>query len=90
MKVLKKYKVLYFKGDPMNIILITLAVFSIAFMGMAVGVILSNKVIKGSCGGIANLLGKSGCDVCELKDRCEKTGKEICEEGEDADTPVKC
>jgi hypothetical protein len=72
----------------MNIIFITVAVFAIAFTGMAIGVILSNKVIKGSCGGIANLLGKSGCDVCELKDRCEKTGKEICEEGDDGEITV--
>ena len=66
----------------MNIMLITVAVFGIAFMGMAIGVIISNKSIKGSCGGIANLMGESGCDICELKDKCEKTGKEICEEGE--------
>jgi hypothetical protein len=70
----------------MNIVLITVGVFAIAFMGMAVGVILSNKVIKGSCGGIANLMGKSGCDACDLKDRCEKTGKEICEEGDESET----
>jgi hypothetical protein len=65
----------------MNIMLITVAVFGIAFFGLAIGVIVSNKAIKGSCGGIANLMGESGCDACELKNKCEKTGKEICEEG---------
>jgi len=73
----------------MNLIFITVGVFAIAFMGMAIGVILSNRTIKGSCGGIANIMGKSGCDVCELKDRCEKTGKEICEEGDDCDDASK-
>lgn len=73
----------------MNVVFITVGVFAVAFMGMAIGVILSNKVIKGSCGGIANIMGKSGCDACDLKDRCEKSGKEICEEGDDCDT-VEC
>jgi hypothetical protein len=67
----------------MNIMLITVAVFMVAFFGMAIGVIISNRSIKGSCGGIANLMGESGCDICELKDKCEKSGREICEEGED-------
>lgn len=67
----------------MDILLITFAVFFIAFMGMAIGVLISNKVIQGSCGGIATLMGgKSACDICAMKDRCEKSGKEICEEGE--------
>ncbi len=65
----------------MNIMLITVAVFGIAFFGLAIGVIISNRTIKGSCGGIANLMGESGCDICELKDKCEKSGKELCEEG---------
>lgn len=66
----------------MNLMLITVIVFSIAFVGMAVGVILSDIRIKGSCGGLATLFGDSPCDLCELKDRCEKSGKEICEDGE--------
>ncbi len=70
----------------MNIVLITTGVFAIAFIGMAIGVIISNRAIKGSCGGIANLMGESGCDICEMKDKCEKSGKEICEEGDDCST----
>lgn len=34
------------------------------FAGMAVGVILSNKPIKGSCGGLATLGMKDGCEIC--------------------------
>ncbi len=76
----------------MNIIFVTLLVFLVAFAGMAVGVIISNKRIKGSCGGIANIMGKSGCDACDLKDKCKATGKEICEEGDDdaCDTAQTC
>lgn len=66
----------------MNLVLITIAVFGIAFAGMAIGVILSDIRIKGSCGGLGAIFGSSPCDICALKDRCEKSGKEICEDGE--------
>ena len=68
----------------MNLVLITIGVFTIAFVGMAIGVILSDITLKGSCGGLGAIFGKSPCDICELKDRCEKSGKEICEEGEES------
>lgn len=67
----------------MDTLLITTAVFLVAFTGMAVGVIIADKRIKGSCGGIGALMGKSACDVCSLKDQCKSSGKEICEDGLD-------
>ncbi len=51
----------------MKIFLITLAVFLVALACMAVGVIFSNRKIKGSCGGLAGFKdseGRSICDAC--------------------------
>lgn len=70
----------------MNMVLITISVFLIAFAGMAIGVMISGRRIKGSCGGIGAIMGESGCDSCAMKDKCATTGKEICEEGDDCDT----
>lgn len=48
----------------MTTALFALGIFVLAFVGMAVGVIFSNRCIKGSCGGIANLEGVDGCSQC--------------------------
>lgn len=45
---------------------ISLFVFGIALAGMAIGVILSNRRLKGTCGGIAGLTDTSGKTACEL------------------------
>ncbi len=66
----------------MDVLLITCAVFGVAFSGMAIGVIIADKRIKGSCGGISAIFGKSACDMCDMKSKCDSSGKEICEEGE--------
>ncbi len=49
----------------MGLYLIVLAVFVLAFAGMALGVILSNRCIKGSCGGLSNLRDEQGNSLCE-------------------------
>lgn len=52
---------------PWFYLLVAFAVFAIAMAGMAVGVIVSNRRLKGSCGGLANLQDASGktlCDAC--------------------------
>ncbi len=69
----------------MDTLIITTSVFLVAFTGMAVGVIIADKRIKGSCGGIGALMGKSACDMCALKEKCKSSEKEICEEGLDGE-----
>ena len=46
-------------------ILLAMAVFVLAVAGMSIGVIMRNKSIKGSCGGLANLRDEQGRSMCE-------------------------
>ena len=57
----------------MTIFILTFAFLLIVVAGMAVGVISSNKPIKGSCGGI-QALGLGGeCEICGGNpDKCEE------------------
>ncbi|MFT4629490.1 MAG: hypothetical protein ACI8PV_000604, partial [Dinoroseobacter sp.] len=50
----------------MNTFLLTFGIFTIAMMAMAIGVIVSNRAIKGTCGGLNDIDGLEGaCDICE-------------------------
>ncbi len=49
----------------MPIFLATVAIFALALLAMAVGVIVSNRCIQGSCGGLANMRDKQGRSMCE-------------------------
>lgn len=49
----------------MNAFLITLAIFAIALLAMSVGVLVSNRRIKGSCGGLAGFRDSEGRPVCD-------------------------
>ena len=62
----------------MKLFLITLGVMLLTIVGMAVGVIFSNKKLKGSCGGHNNVLGED-CMLCEKKDQCSDEKKAKCE-----------
>ncbi|MBL88435.1 MAG: hypothetical protein CMD80_02995 [Gammaproteobacteria bacterium] len=52
----------------MNEFILGFIVISIAFFGLAIGLILRNQPIKGSCGGIANLNDGSTCEICGRSD----------------------
>ena len=47
--------------------LAAILVFAAALVGLAIGVIMSDRCLKGTCGGMNNIPGqegKSACDVC--------------------------
>ena len=50
---------------------ITLAVMLVVIVAMAVGVIFSNRELKGSCGGLGRIMGDS-CMFCGKKEDCRK------------------
>lgn len=55
-------------------ILAAIVVMGVLFAAMAVGVIFSNKPIKGSCGGLAALGMKGDCEICGgNRDKCESS-----------------
>jgi hypothetical protein len=55
----------------MTEVILSLVIVTLAIAGMAVGVILSNKELKGSCGGLGAIMGED-CSFCEKKDQCPR------------------
>jgi len=62
----------------MQIFILSFVVIAIAIAGMAVGVIFSNRAIKGSCGGIGNIPGMQGHE-CRCSNPCEKRKRRLAE-----------
>ncbi len=61
----------------MNTFLVTFAVFSLVMLAMAIGVLISNRSIKGSCGGLNDIDGlKGACDICEGKKVCRRARRQ--------------
>tara|TARA_Y100000780_G_scaffold196518_2_gene186610 strand:+ start:106245 stop:106535 length:291 start_codon:yes stop_codon:yes gene_type:complete len=56
--------------DLLNYILVTVGVLAVVIAGMALGVIFSNKPLKGSCGGLGRIMGDK-CDYCGKADECK-------------------
>ncbi len=62
------------------IYLIAFGVFALFFGMMALGLVIKNKPLKGSCGGVAKLMGNENCEICGGDpNKCEETAdtKEI-------------
>ena len=70
---------------------IVAVVFGLVITGMAVGVIFSNRQIKGSCGGLSTMQGgQSPCMVCGGKPTdCDEATKAACEASASCD-PAGC
>ena len=58
----------------MNTLFITFIIMALSSVGLAIGLILRNQPIKGSCGGMANLESGSPCQICGRTDpsNCDK------------------
>ncbi len=52
-------------------IAVTLAIVTLCTAGMAVGVIFSDRELKGSCGGVG---GSCACDDAGIPRKCEEEG----------------
>ena len=52
----------------MNELLLSFLIIAFAFTGLAIGLIIRNQPIKGSCGGMANLDDGSVCEICGRPD----------------------
>jgi uncharacterized protein len=73
----------------MQTFLVVLAIFAVAVVLMAVGVIFSNRRLKGTCGGLGGMTdsqGRSICDACTTPSKdCTGTPGEHNTEHEDAE-----
>lgn len=79
----------------MSTFFVTLLVFGLALAGMAIGVMVARKPLKGTCGGLGgltDLFGESPCDICNddpsLRDPdCTRFTEEDAARARDASRP---
>jgi len=65
-----------------DLILVSFSVMVGFMAALGVGVIFSDRRLKGSCGGLNKAMGED-CDFCEKKDQCPAEKKASCD-GADA------
>ena len=57
----------------MSTFILAFLIFAVVIAAMAIGVILNDREIKGSCGGLNDIDGLAGaCDICESKKQCKR------------------
>ena len=62
----------------MELFFISFVVLALAVLGMALGVILRGRAIKGSCGGLNAIDGLEGsCEICSGDGRCRRKRKRL-------------
>ena len=67
----------------MNTLILTFIIFALVMIGMAIGVIVNNREIKGSCGRLNAIEGLDGaCDICEVKEQCKRRRRHLQEQAE--------
>lgn len=67
----------------MMIFILAFATMLLVVAGMALGAIVQNKPLKGSCGGLNTLGLKEGCEICGGDDKeCEKEQKRLAEQAD--------
>ncbi|MBA3582476.1 MAG: (Na+)-NQR maturation NqrM [Gammaproteobacteria bacterium] len=76
----------------MNLFFASFVIIGLAVIGMAIGVIISDRRIKGSCGGLNTIEGlESACDICETP--CERRRKALAQQTTNSDSirevPIK-
>lgn len=58
------------------IFLVTFGVFALFFVFMGIGYLFKKQPLKGSCGGVANLMGDEYCQFCgNDPNKCETQSK---------------
>lgn len=58
-------------------LVITFTVFVLFFLMMGIGYMFKKQPLKGSCGGVANLMGDERCSFCgDDPNKCDSLGSE--------------
>jgi len=62
----------------LKLFVLSFIVIGLAVTGMAIGVIVRHRAIKGSCGGLNNIEGLGGvCEVCSDEGQCRNERKRL-------------
>lgn len=51
-------------AEFMPLFIITLVIFALFFVLMSIGYIIQKKPLRGSCGGVAAIMGNESCEFC--------------------------